>query len=71
MRREGESVECTLLPTQGIFNLGHHIGIIYEELAFDDAVAAYAVQYAKRVVLLKCGAEHNMSCRPPTASLLS
>ena len=26
----------TLLPTQGIFNLPHHIGMVCEELAFDD-----------------------------------
>ena len=32
--------EPTLLPTQGIFNLAHHIGMvpIREELAFADAV---------------------------------
>ena len=31
----------TVLPTQGIFNLPHHIylGIVWEELAFDDAVS--------------------------------
>ena len=33
----------TLLTTQGIFNLGHHIGKVREELAFDDAVS-YAQQ---------------------------
>ena len=27
----------TLLPTQRIFNLIHHIGMVREELAFDDA----------------------------------
>ena len=26
--------ESTLLPTQGIFNLPHHIGMVWEELAF-------------------------------------
>ena len=26
----------TLLPTQWIFNLSHHIGIVSRELAFDD-----------------------------------
>ena len=31
--------EHSLLPTQGIFNLPHHIGIVREELAFDDAVS--------------------------------
>ena len=30
--------EPTLFLTQGIFNLPHHIGIVLEELAFDDAV---------------------------------
>ena len=25
----------TLLQTQGFFNLPHHVGMIYEELAFD------------------------------------
>ena len=29
----------TLLPTQGILNLPHHIGLICEELASDDAVS--------------------------------
>ena len=29
--------ELALLPTQGIFNLSHHIGMVGEELAFDDA----------------------------------
>ena len=28
-----------LLPTQGTFNLPHYIGMIWEELAFDDAVS--------------------------------
>ena len=31
--------ESTLLSTQGIFNLPHHIGIVWEELAFDDALS--------------------------------
>ena len=31
----------TLLPTQEIFNLPHHIGMVGEELAFDDAVRIY------------------------------
>ena len=34
--------ECALLPTQGIFNLSHHIGMVWEQLAFD-----YAVSYAQ------------------------
>ena len=29
----------TLSPTQGIFNLSHHTGMLFEELAFDDAVS--------------------------------
>ena len=29
----------TLLLTHGIFNLVHHIGMVWEELAFDDAVS--------------------------------
>ena len=29
----------TLLPTQGTFNLQHHLGMVWEELAFDDAVS--------------------------------
>ena len=29
----------TLLPTQGIFNLPHHVGMVWEQLAFDDAVS--------------------------------
>ena len=27
------------LPTQGIFNLQHHISMVWEELAIDDAVS--------------------------------
>ena len=30
--------EPTFLPTQGTFNLLHHIGMVGEEPAFDDAV---------------------------------
>ena len=30
--------ERTLLPTEGIFNLPHHVGLVWEELAFDDTV---------------------------------
>ena len=29
----------TLLTTQGIFNLSHHIGMVREQLAFDDIVS--------------------------------
>ena len=29
----------TLLPTEGIFNLPHHIDMVCEEQAFDDAVS--------------------------------
>ena len=35
--------ETTLLLTQGIYNLPHHIGMVREELAFDDAVS-YTLQ---------------------------
>ena len=31
--------EPTLLPTQWIFNLRHHLSMVQEELAFDDAVS--------------------------------
>ena len=31
--------EFPLLPTQAIFNLPHHIGMAWVELAFDDAVS--------------------------------
>ena len=37
MRRR--KAEPTLLATQGIFNLPHHVGTVWEELAFDDAVS--------------------------------
>ena len=30
--------EPTFVPTQQIFNLPHHIGMLWEELDFDDAV---------------------------------
>ena len=36
-----EEPEPTLLPTQAIFNLPHHIGMVEDELAFDD-YASYA-----------------------------
>ena len=31
--------ESTLLPTLGIYNLPHRIGMVWEELAFDKAVS--------------------------------
>ena len=31
--------EPTLLPTQGVFNLTHHTGMVCEELAFDDTAS--------------------------------
>ena len=31
--------EPTLFPTQGIFNVPHHVGMVWEERAFDDAVS--------------------------------
>ena len=37
MRRRNP--ESTLLLTQGIVNLPHHIDMVSEELAFDDAVS--------------------------------
>ena len=30
--------EPTVLPTQGIFNISQHIGMVWEELTFDDTV---------------------------------
>ena len=41
MRRRNP--EHTLLQIQGIFNLSHHIGIVWEKLAFDDSVS-YALR---------------------------
>ena len=41
MRRQ--KPEPTLLLPQGVFNLPQHLGIIWEELAFDDA-ESYAQQ---------------------------
>ena len=40
----------TLLPTQGIFNLPHHIDMVWEELSFDEYVS-YA---QRRNGLAKC-----------------
>ena len=37
MRRRNP--EPTLLPTQAIFNRPYHIGMVWEELTFDDAVS--------------------------------
>ena len=31
--------ESTLLPTEGLFNLPHHIGMVWEELAFDNTIS--------------------------------
>ena len=31
--------EPTHLPKQGIFKIPHHIGMVREELAFDDAIS--------------------------------
>ena len=39
MRRRRRKPECTLLQTEGIFNLPHHICMACEELAFDDTVS--------------------------------
>ena len=46
--------EPTLLSTQGIFNLSHHIGMVWEELAFDDAVSYTAsVTYGRQLFILR------------------
>ena len=37
-RREGDIPSIHIYPTQRIFNLPQHIGIVWKELAFDDAV---------------------------------
>ena len=34
----------TLLPTQRIFKLPHHVGMVWAELAFDDVVKLYTVE---------------------------
>ena len=44
MRRQPEP---TLLPTQGIFNLQHHMGMVWEELVFDDAVSSTYTKWGK------------------------
>ena len=36
---EKKKAQPTLLLTQGIFNLPHHIGMVWEQLSFDDAVS--------------------------------
>ena len=36
MRRKPEPI---LLQTQGIFNLPHHVGMVWEGLGFDDVVS--------------------------------
>ena len=36
---EEEKAWDTLLPTQGIFNLLHHIDMVWEELVFDGTVS--------------------------------
>ena len=35
----GRKPEPTHLPTQGIFKLPHHIDMVWEQLAFDNAVS--------------------------------
>ena len=55
--------EHTILPTQGIFNLPPHIGMVLEELAFDNAVsytqrgngAQLNVMAVTRILLLSPG----------------
>ena len=37
--------EPTLLQTQGIFKIAHHIGMVREELAFDDAASYMQLGY--------------------------
>ena len=41
MHEISRKLELTVLPIQGIFNLPHHICMVWEELAFDDAVKLY------------------------------
>ena len=36
---EKEKARAYTFTTQGIFNLPHHIGMVWQELAFDDAVS--------------------------------
>ena len=36
--------EPTFLLTKGIFNLSHHIGMVWEDLAFDDTVSEVSVR---------------------------
>ena len=50
MMYEMRKTEPTLLPTQGFFNLQHHLAMVWEELVFD-----YAVSYAQ----LGNGLEHS------------
>ena len=42
---EKKKPKPTLSPTQRIFNLPHHIGIVCEELSFDDAVSYTQMEY--------------------------
>ena len=37
--RKRKNPKPTLLQTQEIFNLPHHIGMLWQKLAFDDAVS--------------------------------
>ena len=48
-----EKADPTPLPTQGIFNLWHQIGMGWEELAFDDAVS-YMHSVEKDCSTTKC-----------------
>ena len=38
-RRRRRKPEPTLLLTQWVFKLPHHIGMVWQELSFDDAVS--------------------------------
>ena len=39
INRIGQGLVSSYLPTKGIVNLPHHIGMVGEEPAFDDAVS--------------------------------
>ena len=52
MMYEMRKPKPTLLPTQGIFSLPHHIGMVGEELTFDDIVS-YTLLNVKAVTRIR------------------
>ena len=58
--------EPTLLPTQGTFNLPHHIGMVCEELVFGDAVHSGEMDCSTTNCYSSDWASYSLSPEAPT-----